>query len=80
MRLQLTDSPRLIATNAAPAWVHFRVIRGNCLISTENQTLISGGGMPLNVADNIISLKWPSREIWLQSAVLATICEIEVIV
>jgi hypothetical protein len=80
MRLQLTDTPRLIATNySAPSWVHFRVISGNCLISTESQTLLSGGGMPLNVADNIVSLKWPSRQIWLESAV-GSICEIEVII
>lgn len=66
MRFNLVESPRLLSTSFTPGWIHLRVISGNALISTTRQNLDGGGGLPIAVADGLVSLKWPSRELWVQ--------------
>jgi hypothetical protein len=78
MRINLTDTPRLIATNGFPPWIHFRVISGTCLISPDSQNLLSGGGLPLSANDNIVSLNWTHKQLWLQAT--SAVCELEAIV
>lgn len=68
MRLTLQETPRLITTRRAPSYVHLRVISGEARLSTQSSDLYPGsgdGGLPVVVADGIVSLKWPVAELWL---------------
>lgn len=67
MRLTLQETPRLVTTRRTPAWVHIRVISGDARVSVDSADLYpnsGGGGLPLAVADGLVSLVWPVQEIW----------------
>lgn len=68
MRLTLQETPRLVTARRDPQWVHIRVISGNARVSVDSADLYpnsGGGGLPLAVADGLVSMVWPVQEIWL---------------
>jgi hypothetical protein len=67
MRIAAIASPRKVATIPKLYTLHMRVIgAGGVLLAREEQTLISGGGLPVSSTDGLVSLVWDAGEVWVQ--------------
>lgn len=77
MRISVNDTPRNVARIPRKLNLHMRVISGTALISRDGQTLLTGGGLPIAVADGIQSLEWDAGDLWISGS--GGTAEIEVI-
>jgi len=80
MRLTLIDTPRKIAQIPKFSHLILRVTAGALRLGRDEQDLVSGGGLPVAVADNIVNLDWDIGAIWMVSDPAGSTSTVEVLV